>query len=71
MVQIGLGLCFSVFFPWVFEPALFLALQLFFNFFFYIFFKFWFGVLTFGLTICLPDCLFYAFSPSPAPSTGD
>ena len=32
MVQIGLGLCFCVFFPWVFEPALFLALKFFFFF---------------------------------------
>ena len=32
MVQIGLGLCFSVSFPWVFEPALFLALLIFFFF---------------------------------------
>ena len=52
MVQIGLGLCFSVFFPWVFEPALFLALLIFF-FFFNFFILDWSPDLWFELYVCL------------------
>ena len=49
MVQIGWGLCFSVFFPWVFEPALFLALK----FFFFFFDLDWSPDLWFEIYVCL------------------